>query len=158
LSPKHSQPSSPTKIPETFEVVKTKTSKKLKKKAAKANLGFCPDGLFCTERLNCKLLHEKDDLLFFRNPVSKTKACTRNLGGVCDKHPDNCGYAHSSKDAQCLRCRQRGHFVGQCQQTKTRPCRRKNGGVCDRDPLMCGFAHSKKRCTLSLMQKSWPFL
>jgi len=135
-------------LPENFETVKNKSSKRQKKKAARANLGYCPDGLFCSERLNCKLLHEKDELEFFQNPVSKTKACTRNLGGVCDKHPDACSYAHSSKDARCIRCRQRGHFVGQCLQTKTRPCRRKNGGVCDRDPLVCGFAHSKKdaRC------------
>jgi len=135
-------------LPENFETVKSKAAKKQKKKAAKANLGYCPDGLFCSERLNCKLLHNKDELEFFQNPVAKTKACTRNLGGVCDKHPDACSYAHSSKDARCIRCRQRGHFVGQCLQTKTRPCRRKNGGVCDRDPLVCGFAHSKKdaRC------------
>jgi len=145
----HSTSSRLSGLPETFEIVKNKSSKKTqKKKVAKANLGYCPDGLFCAERFTCKLLHDKDELDFFRNPVAKTKACTRNLGGVCDKHPDACSYAHSSKDARCIRCRQRGHFVGQCLQTKTRPCRRKNGGVCDRDPLVCGFAHSKKdaRC------------
>jgi len=150
VSPKSSISASISKPPETFEVVTIKSSKRQQKKAAKANQTFenCPDGYFCTERFNCKLNHTKDEKLFFRNPLAKTKACTRNLGGVCDKHADNCGYAHSSKDARCLRCRQRGHFVGQCLQTKTRPCRRKNGSVCDRDPLMCGFAHSAKdaRC------------
>jgi len=148
VSPSQSPSTSPIPEPRKhdgsgFEAVKIKGARRQKKDAQ-----MCPEGFFCTERESCKLNHSKDENLFFKNPLAKTKACTRNLGGVCDKHPDSCNYAHSSKDARCLRCRQRGHFVGNCVQTKTRPCRRKNGGVCDRDPLMCPFAHSKKdaRC------------
>lgn len=42
-------------------------------------------------------------MFYFRSPLAKTKACTRNMGGVCDKHPDQCSYAHSRKDARCDR-------------------------------------------------------
>ena len=36
-----------------------------------------------------------------------------------------------------LRCRQRGHFVGDCGQAKSKPCKRLKGGICQRYALSC---------------------
>jgi len=103
---------------------------------------LCEDAYFCEAGEQCPKVHTFDELTYFRGPLAKTKMCTRNLGSICDQIPSLCNYAHSSRDARCERCHERGHFVGDCPLCKFKPCRRLKSGVCSRDPLYCAFAHS----------------
>ncbi len=77
----------------------------------------CEWGVHCAMGSKCKCKHTEDEIKVF-NKWPKIKWKTE-LCGKLDKHTTEaeqkwCPYAHSDKEAWCLKCKMTGHFTEKC--------------------------------------------